>query len=689
MERLGLKLKRSRFLVLSLLLLFLVPGYAQNTKLTIYCTNDIHGHILKEKRDSIIDITYVASLKKNAKNPCLLVDAGDLAYGMPIADARYISDLADLLNMAGYDAATLGNHDFDGGMDELRKRISKSKYPYVSANIFKRKTSEYYLSEFSNINGSGNSIVKEINGIKVGIFGLTTAKSECAKTIEVIDFKSDTSGRDYYVEIAREQVTKLRKDKKADIVIALCHLGKPNHTDKILEEVEGLDVIIDGDSHQEYVNFCNQFKRVLIQAGTGAQKVGEIILNINKNKEITKIDARLLSFSDIRNIKIDKNIAQKEKTLRDTLDQTYGALNYQLEESFWGSSVTYLKGEKEEVDAEPNRLTQTMLGKLWCYIMLDAYHQWAKNELQDIKGHKMSEPLPYQPWVVLKNGGSLRAGLPQGIVTGYDLFQMCPNNAVVVAVKISFGTLYQILSNSLNCINIEDSIRKNTQIGSGRFLQWKGITVDYDPVQKKGHFVFSNRPYIQTIPIEKNNNKDSCMLITTQYVLDDISYGKIKTKDKPIELGTELDLMKVFFNEYYDPPSFEHLPTLVEWLRTDLEVYEFNTEECIPKNQPYTPKILLQYKNLIDTDVTYTITSYDHSLNEYMDIKYVDVVEAGELMVLPRKCIGPITIEIECDARIKASDGKILYKTLYGSTYLDPIIGCGDKFPAVIKLKER
>ncbi len=479
----------------------------------------------------------------------------------------------------------------------------------------------------------------------------------------------------------------MKKDKKADIVIALCHLGKPNHTDEILEEVEGLDVIVDGDSHQEYVDFYNRSKRVLIQTGTGAQKVGEIILNINKDKEITNINAKLLSFSDVRNIKIDKNIAQKEKTLREILEQKYGALNYKSEEPFWGGSVTYLN--EKEVEAEPNRLTQTMLGKLWCHIMLDAYRYLTKNELQYVKGNEMSEQLPYQPWVVLKNGGSLRAGLPQGTVTGYDLFQMCPNNADVVAVRISFGTLYQILSNSLNCINIEDGVRKNTPKGSGTFLQWKGISVDYDPIQKKGHFVFSNRPYTQTIPIEKNNNRDFCTLITTRYVLEDKSYGDIETKGEPIVLGKELDLMKVFFNEYCDPPSFEHLPTLVEWLRTDLKVYEFNTEGCVPENQPYTPQILLQYENLLDTDITYTITSYDHSLNRYMDIKYVDVVKAGELMVLPRQCTGPITIEIECDARIKASDGKILYKTLYGSAYLDPIIGCGDKFPAVIKLKER
>ena len=160
--------------------LSLLPIAAQDLSLTIYSTNDLHGHILKESRDSIIDISRVAALKKNCANPVLLFDAGDLAYGMPVADSAYIEDLANLLNMAGYDAAVPGNHEFDGGMADFDSRVEKTSYPVLSANLLDAKSGYLYLERFGH--GCGASLVRDMYGLKVGIFGLTTAKSASSLT---------------------------------------------------------------------------------------------------------------------------------------------------------------------------------------------------------------------------------------------------------------------------------------------------------------------------------------------------------------------------------------------------------------------------------------------------------------------------------------------------------------------------
>ena len=686
--------------MLSLLLLFFVSGYAQDTKLTIYCTNDIHGHVLKEKRDSIIDITYIASLKKNSQNPCLLVDAGDLAYGMPIADSAYISDLADLLNVAGYDAATLGNHDFDGGIKELESRITKSKFPYVSANIFKHETSQYYLSNFRKINGSGNYTIKEINGIKVGIFGLTTAKAECARTKEFIDFKGNDSDT-AYIAIANKEVKKLKERKKADIVIAICHLGKPNYTDSIMKRINGLDAIIDGDSHQEYVDFYNHDKRVLIQAGTGAQKVGEIILNINKKKEITNINARLLSFSDVRNIKIDKNIAQKEKKLRQTLEQKYGTLPLRLKEPFWGNSVTYLNplANPSIVDVEPCRLTQTMLGQLWCYIMLRSY---AYRNYKDPDLDNAMKPL-----VILKNGGSLRTGLPEGEVTGTDLFQMCPNNAEVVSVQVRYKTLNRILSYSLAKsvgYNEMNDIRVSKRQRSGAFLQWMGVKADWvsepviNAISDKSFSASGDTPESKTvfslfnsycpraeIPIKPYNKTDICTLITTRYVLNDTtSYGgKIEIIGTPDVLGNELNLMNSFFSNYTE----SNQSPLAWTLKDNLKRYKLEINGNVNEGFQYTPNLLLQYDGLVEGDIRYTVIYQKGRLKK--EHKYIDYIKNGEIFTPGNKYIGPVIVKLECDAKVRTRDGKTISRNLYGSTYLDPMIGCGDAFPAVIKLRER
>ena len=667
----------SRFAILFNLFLLVSLGLsAQGKQLSIYCTNDLHGHVLKESRDSIIDITYAASLKKNAGSPTLLLDAGDLAYGMPIAAPGFLKDLAALLNLAGYNASTLGNHDFDGGLDELGCRIRESAFPYVSANIKDVVTKKDYLDTFKTEKvPHGASFIKQLDGLSIGIFGLTTIKSACPKT-ESLEFLCDDNNVGHYKELAKVEVQRL-KSKGAKIIIAITHLGLPNNSQELLE-IPGLDIIVDGASHEEYIRYNADSTRVLIQTGTAAQKIGEIKCAINPDKSIKLGKVRLLSFEDVRDIRIDPAIRERESVLRKKVNQMYGPLRYRMTEPLWGASASYFQNNQKK-NVEPMRLTQTLLGKLWTYIMLDAWR---------IKLEKTHMETGKEPWVVLKNGGSFRAGLPEGVVTGTDLFQMCPNNSDVVAVKISHKTLYRLLAQSLNCLRIADDIRTNTVKNSGTFLQWKGVNGTYNKTTSQSTFNFYNTG-LSPVPIDPASDKDSCMLITTSYVLNDKTYQIDYNKHRVLTIGKELDLMNIFFNEYYDPEP--ELPSLMEWLYMNQRINGL-TVEGIDEEKKYKPSLHLEYiydtgdklKNAnraVNCDVRYTI------YNQGKKSSHFGNTDASATLTIPADIVGVAVVTIECDIEIQLRDGRKVYSTVRGEGYLDPLIGCGVKYPAFVKLK--
>ena len=201
-------------------------------------TNDSHGSILPV--DSIGGMaeraTFIQEVRK--QNPyVLLVDAGDINAGQPV------SNMADALpdivayNYMKYDAATAGNHEFDKPVKVLLKQIQEADFPFVISNVEMdgKLLGEEYL-------------VKRVDGIKVGLFGLTTSyTANLSVGAQDLVFKNE-------VETARRMV-KLLKEKKVDVIIGLVHLGFTETTPdfitsrKLAAQVDGIDILVDGHSH--------------------------------------------------------------------------------------------------------------------------------------------------------------------------------------------------------------------------------------------------------------------------------------------------------------------------------------------------------------------------------------------------------------------------------------------------------
>src|SRR5215831_14794825 len=147
-----------------LLVIIIVPAgswfAAQGpARIVIMHTNDLHGQLLP--RDGVGGIAEIASIIRNAK-PNLIFDAGDYSTGTFLADEFKGAPMIQVMNKIGYDAGTIGNHEFDYGQNALRLRLREAKFPVLSANL---QTPVSEIKQYTIVNA---------RGIRFGLIGLTT-----------------------------------------------------------------------------------------------------------------------------------------------------------------------------------------------------------------------------------------------------------------------------------------------------------------------------------------------------------------------------------------------------------------------------------------------------------------------------------------------------------------------------------
>lgn len=265
-------------------------------KLTILHTNDQHSRI--EPFDSSYSrnpnqggfarrAALIQKIRGEEKN-VLLLDSGDTFQGTPYFNFFGGELEFKLMSMMGYDASTMGNHDFDNGLEGFKKVLPNAKFPFICSNY-----------DFKNTILDGQTLPYKVfnkNGIKVGIFGVG---------IELAGLVGKKSyGETVYlnpVEIAQHYATFLRNEKKCDLVICLSHIGydyKDNPrkiSDKILaSQTDGIDLILGGHTHtflpepQTFVNKSG--KNVMVnQVGWAGLLLGKINFYFDKNKKVKNI----------------------------------------------------------------------------------------------------------------------------------------------------------------------------------------------------------------------------------------------------------------------------------------------------------------------------------------------------------------------------------------------------------------
>lgn len=260
-------MKRINYLIITVLLISIsLPTLAQKN-IVILHTNDTHSRIepLPESDRTFPDrggverrAIFVDQVREENKH-VLLFDAGDFLQGTPYFNMFKGEVEVEAMNLLGYDAATLGNHEFDYGIDTLEKIVNIAKFPFITSN--------YDFSETSLSGKIKPYIIINKGGIRIGVIGINInprglIASENYKGVKYLDpFKT------------ANEISELLKNKyKCDMIICLSHLGYGQDI-KLAESSRNIDIIIGGHSHTymkqpEIVKNLDN-KQVMIQQTNG------------------------------------------------------------------------------------------------------------------------------------------------------------------------------------------------------------------------------------------------------------------------------------------------------------------------------------------------------------------------------------------------------------------------------------
>lgn len=260
-------------------------------KITILHTNDVHSHIEPfssndpkypglggaERRAALINKI------RNQEKHVILLDAGDIVQGTPYFNMFKGEVEYTLMNQMGYDAATLGNHDFDNGLEGLRDMLDKAQFPMLCANynfdatILKDRTLPYKVFQKDDIRVGVFGLGIELNGlVENKLFGNTV-------------YEDPLSQAAYYSH-------RLKKVERCDVIICLSHLGYKYQDEKISDFVLAkkslyIDCIIGGHTHtflQKPVRIYNRDNKEVLVAQTGwaGINLGQIDFYLEKKKGI-------------------------------------------------------------------------------------------------------------------------------------------------------------------------------------------------------------------------------------------------------------------------------------------------------------------------------------------------------------------------------------------------------------------
>ncbi|MGM0431354.1 MAG: bifunctional metallophosphatase/5'-nucleotidase [Spirochaetota bacterium] len=361
--------------------------------LYILHTNDLHGRVTEGRYDGMglpVLSTAVNMYRQQAKH-VLLLDAGDALHGTPFTNLFEGESMVELMNAIGYDAMSAGNHDFNYGYERLIELNELSDFPILSANT--------YDADDNRILPSHTSI--EINGLSIGVFGLTTTESAYKvhpRYIQDLTFEDS-------VQSAREMVAQLEDD--VDFIIALTHLGvDPESTDtaeRLAQEVAGIDVIIDGHSHTALEEGRTVGDTIIAQAGQYGMNLGVVELHVSQGAiQAKRAYLHTKEEAQEREIEPDESVA--------TLIQEW---NEQLEEKT-SEVVAYtdktLVGDRDKVRSRP-----TNLSRLITNAMLEATGADA----------------------ALTNGGGIRSSIDAGEITRGEILSVLPFNNTCVVIEVT------------------------------------------------------------------------------------------------------------------------------------------------------------------------------------------------------------------------------------------------------------
>jgi 2',3'-cyclic-nucleotide 2'-phosphodiesterase (5'-nucleotidase family) len=406
------------------------PATDEEVMISIVHTNDTHARVEAGGYDGM-GFERVATIVSQieAANPnTLVLDAGDAFHGQTIATLNEGESIVKIFNEIGYDVMTPGNHDFNYGKERLLELDEMAEFPILAANVYYDDYSEF-LPGFT---------VKEIDGVKVGIFGIATPETVYKS------HPANTEGLEFFDPVIASKLMVAKLEDDVDVIVGLVHLGLDEssiHTSRLVaENVEGIDLIVDGHSHTELPEGLMVGNTLIAQAGGYDNNVGIVDLVV-KNGMVTSKSARLINKEEAAELEPDPAITAIIAEVKEANDL--------ITEEFVSENSIELVGEREFV-----RAGETNLGNL----ITDSMVEFTGAD------------------VALTNGGGIRASIPADDITVGDVITVLPFGNYVVTIDVTGAEIVEALEHGLSAY--PETL--------GAFPHIAGMNVVFDPSQEVG-----------------------------------------------------------------------------------------------------------------------------------------------------------------------------------------------------------
>ncbi|MCM3668115.1 5'-nucleotidase C-terminal domain-containing protein [Mesobacillus maritimus] len=436
----------------------------ENFDLTVLHTNDTHAALDNMPK------TVTAVKEERTKDPnALLLHAGDAFTGtLYFNEFQGKADL-DLMNLMGFDAMTFGNHEFDlGSSSEGHARlvdfIKGSEFPFVSANVDFSQDALFdglFNDQIAPDAQNGqifDGIIKEVNGEKVGIFGLTTEETADISSPGSIAFEN-------YLTAAEKAVKDLEA-QGVNKIIALTHIGYDDNAaidnDLILaEKVEGIDIIVGGHSHtalkEPKVVAEDETPTVIAQTGNGNSNLGVLNVEFDENGVIAAHSGQLVPIKD--------QVADQKAV--EVLEPYKTKVNEVAQQEIGVTTEIALENPRTDGDnTKPSvRKNETILGNLITDGMLE--------KAKSFTGENVI--------MALQNGGGIRAAIDAGPITVGEVITVLPFGNTLATMDLTGAELKEAFEISVG----------NYPEENGGFLHIAGGKVEFDSTKPVGERVVS------------------------------------------------------------------------------------------------------------------------------------------------------------------------------------------------------
>lgn len=402
-----------------------------STEFTIYHINDTHARV-ESGSYAGMGLDKVASLVEAARaegDNVLFLDAGDTFHGQTIATISQGESIVDIYNAMGVDAMAAGNHDFNYGQDRLVELSGMANFPVLGANVLKADGTPL-LEEYT---------IKEFDGVKVGIFGLSTPETTYKthpKNVVGLIFEDPAVTAQRMVDTLEPMV---------DVIICLGHIGiEGDYTSEtIIKAVDGIDIFVDGHSHSALEMGTKVNDTLIVQSGEYDKNLGMVDITYN-NGEITAT-ASLFT----------KEMAETTTPSAVVLEviEAVKAENEIITSVIVGKTDVKLDGERADV-----RTGQTNLGNLIAESMLDT------------TGAD----------VAITNGGGIRASIEVGDISQGDAITVLPFGNYVMTIEVTGADIKSVLE-----VGVSDYPE-----AKGAFPHIAGMTFKIDTSKEAGSRVW-------------------------------------------------------------------------------------------------------------------------------------------------------------------------------------------------------